>query len=59
MNIGIIGSGQIGSCLASKLVGLGHRVSMANSRGPASLKQLAEEIGAGAATVEDVKKIRK
>ncbi|MDB5087091.1 MAG: hypothetical protein JWR09_1085 [Mucilaginibacter sp.] len=54
MNIGIIGSGAIGSCLASKFIKLGHRVSIANSRGPASLKQLAEEIGAEAATVEDV-----
>jgi len=54
MNIGIIGSGAIGSCLASKFIKLGHRVSIANSRGPASLKQLAEETGAKAATVEDV-----
>lgn len=53
MNIGIIGSGQIGGCLASKFIKLGHTVSMANSRGPASLKQLAEEIGAEAATVEE------
>lgn len=56
MNIGIIGSGAIGSCLASKFVKLGHRVSIANSRGPASLKQLADEIRAEAATVEDVTK---
>jgi len=54
MDIGIIGSGAIGSCLTSKFIKLGHRVSIANSRGPASLKQLAEEIGAEAATVEDV-----
>ncbi len=54
MNIGIIGSGAIGSCLASKFIKLGHRVSMANSRGPASLRQLAAEIGAEAATVEGV-----
>jgi predicted dinucleotide-binding enzyme len=53
MNIGIIGAGPIGSCLASKLVKLGHRVSIANSRGPATLKQLAEETGAEAATVEE------
>jgi len=54
MKIGIIGAGQIGSCLASKFSKLGHTVSIANSRGPASLKKLAEEIGAQAATVEDV-----
>jgi len=59
MNIGIIGSGQIGSCLASKFVKLGHSVSMTNSRGPASLKQLAGEIGAEAATVEEVVKNKK
>jgi predicted dinucleotide-binding enzyme len=56
MNIGIIGSGELGSGLASKFIKLGHTVSIANSRGPASLKQLAREIGAEAATVEEVTK---
>ena len=56
MNIGIIGSGEMGTCLASKFVKLGHAVSMANSRGPASLKQLAEEIGAVPATVDEAAK---
>jgi hypothetical protein len=56
MNIGIIGSGQVGTCLASKFSKLGHDVSIANSRGPASLQQLAKEIGAKAASVEDVTK---
>jgi predicted dinucleotide-binding enzyme len=59
MNIGIIGSGAIGSCLAEKLVKLGHTVAMANSRGPASLKQLAEDIGAEAVTVEEATKNKK
>jgi predicted dinucleotide-binding enzyme len=59
MNIGIIGSGEMGSLLASKLVKLGHRVSIANSRGPASLKQLANEIGAKAASVEEVLRDKK
>ena len=54
MNIGIIGAGEMGTCLASKLVRLGHTVSLSNSRGPASLKQIAEEIGAEAATVAEV-----
>ena len=54
MNIGIIGSAEMGSCLAAKFIKLGHTVSIANSRGPASLKQLADEIGAKAATVEEV-----
>jgi predicted dinucleotide-binding enzyme len=53
MNIGIIGAGAMGSCLAAKLIGLGHSVSIANSRGPASLQQLAADTGAAAVTVED------
>jgi len=56
MNIGIIGAGAMGCCLAEKFARLGHSVTLANSRGPASLKQLAEEIGADAGTVEDAAK---
>jgi predicted dinucleotide-binding enzyme len=56
MNIGIIGSGGMGSCLALKFVKLGHTVSIANSRGPASLKQFTEDIGAEAVTVEETTK---
>ena len=52
MDIGIIGSGHIGSILARHLTALEHRVSIANSRGPASLAALAAETGATAATVE-------
>src|SRR4051812_27426828 len=52
MDIGIIGSGNIGGTLARNLTKLGHRVSVANSRGPASLSGLAAETGATAATVE-------
>ena len=52
MDIGIIGSGNIGSTLARGLTALGHRVSVANSRGPGSLQALAAETGAAAATVE-------
>src|SRR5258708_11334541 len=59
MNIGIIGSGEMGSGLASKFIKLGHSVSIANSRGPASLKQLAGEIGAEAASVEESTKNKK
>jgi len=53
MNIGIIGSGEMGSCLATYFVKLGHAVSIANSRGPGSLKQISEDTGATAATVEE------
>src|SRR5687768_15774975 len=59
MNIGIIGTGEMGICLATKFVKHGHSVSIANSRGPASLKQLAGNIGAQAATVEEVIKNKK
>jgi 8-hydroxy-5-deazaflavin:NADPH oxidoreductase len=53
MKIGIIGSGEMGSFLASKFSKLGHSVAIANSRGPASLKHLAENFCLEAATVED------
>jgi 8-hydroxy-5-deazaflavin:NADPH oxidoreductase len=52
MKIGIIGAGQIGGALARRLSGLGHEVSIANSRGPASLAALANETGARPVTVE-------
>lgn len=53
MQIGIVGAGPIGSGLARKLSALGHQVTIANSRGPASLQQLAAECGATAASVTD------
>jgi predicted dinucleotide-binding enzyme len=53
MNIGIIGAGNIGSTLARKLARAGHSVRIANSRGPDTLKQLAEETGAKAVTARD------
>ena len=52
MRIGIIGAGQIGGTLARRLTALGHDVSIANSRGPATLAALASETGARAVTVE-------
>jgi len=58
MDIGIIGSGNIGSTLARHLTALGHRVAVANSRGPASLQSLAAETGATAATVEEAARAR-
>jgi predicted dinucleotide-binding enzyme len=53
MKVGIIGSGNIGSALAQHLSDLGHEVSIANSRGPETLTELAEQTGAKAATVEE------
>ena len=38
MKIGIIGSGQIGGTLTRRLSALGHKVYVANSRGPEAVK---------------------
>ncbi len=58
MDIGIIGSGNIGGALARHLTRLGHRVFIANSRGPASLAELAAETGAKAVTAEEAARAR-
>jgi 8-hydroxy-5-deazaflavin:NADPH oxidoreductase len=52
MNIGIIGSGNIGSILAKRFALLGHNVSIANSRGPESLVAFAAEMGVTPVSVE-------
>jgi hypothetical protein len=49
MKIGIIGAGNIGGNLTRRLTALGHEVVVANSRGPQTLEDLAEETGATAA----------
>ena len=55
MQIGILGAGNIGATLARHLVGVGHEVAIANSRGPATLAGLAEQLGpqGRAATAEE------
>jgi predicted dinucleotide-binding enzyme len=53
MKIGIIGSGHIGGTLTRRFTGLGHDVTVANSRGPETLKELAGETGASAGTAEE------
>ncbi|MFJ8752522.1 NADPH-dependent F420 reductase [Streptomyces sp. NPDC102441] len=53
MKIGIIGAGNIGGNLTRRLTALGHDVSVANSRGPETLKDLAEETGATAVTAAE------
>lgn len=50
MEIGIIGSGNIGSTLAGYFTKLGHKVVIANSRGPETLTDIAEKMGAKATT---------
>ena len=46
-------AGSMGRALADHLAKLGHRVSIANSRGPASLSALAAEVGATPVSVPD------
>jgi predicted dinucleotide-binding enzyme len=53
MRIGIIGAGNIGGALARRLSEFGHDVSVANSRGPETLRDLAAESGATAVTVTE------
>jgi len=48
MEIGILGSGNIGGNAARLFAQAGHRVRIANSRGPQSLKALVAEIGPNA-----------
>jgi predicted dinucleotide-binding enzyme len=52
--IGLIGAGNVGSALAQRLVELGHRVQVANSRGPQSLQAFAQQTGAKAVSVQQV-----
>lgn len=53
MKIGIIGAGQIGGTLTRRFAALGHDVSVANSRGPETLADLARETGAKAVTARE------
>jgi predicted dinucleotide-binding enzyme len=56
MRIGIIGSGNIGGTLAIILNKLGHQISIANSRGPDSLADIANKIGVKPVSVTDAAK---
>lgn len=53
MKIGIIGAGNIGGNLTRRLTHLGHDVSVANSRGPETLRELVEQTGAHAVTASE------
>lgn len=53
MKISMIGTGQIGGTLARRFAALGHQVFVANSRGPASLADLARETGAKPVSVTE------
>jgi len=58
MEIGIIGAGNIGGALTRRLTALGHKVFVANSRGPETLADLASETGATPVTVEQAAQAR-
>jgi 8-hydroxy-5-deazaflavin:NADPH oxidoreductase len=53
MKIGIIGAGHIGGTLTRRLTALGHEVSVANSRGPETLADLARETGARPVSIKE------
>jgi predicted dinucleotide-binding enzyme len=53
MKIGIIGAGNIGGTLTRRFAALGHAVSVANSRSPETLRDLAAVTGATAASVTE------
>src|SRR4051794_1762582 len=55
MDIGIIGAGKIGQAAATRLVAAGHRVMLANSRGPQTLGDVVAALGpaARAGTAEE------
>ena len=54
MNIGVIGTGDIGAVIVKKLRDAGYPVKMANSKGPDSLRELAAKTGAIPVSVEEV-----
>lgn len=56
MEIGIIGTGSIGSLLAEKLSQAGHQVKVTNTRAMPELEKIAAALGASAATIYDVVK---
>jgi predicted dinucleotide-binding enzyme len=56
MNIGIVGTGPLGSILAVKLIKAGHHVKVTNTRAMPELEKIAAGLGATAATIQDVVK---
>jgi len=58
MKIGIVGAGNIGGALTRRLTTLGHEISVANSRGPETLRDLAAETGATAVAATEAARDR-
>ena len=54
MHVAIIGSGKIGATLARRFTETGHEVTLANSRGAASLEPLVAELGPHAHAAADM-----
>jgi len=54
MNIGVIGTGDIGAVIVKKLRDAGYLVKVANSKGPDSLRELSAKTGAIPVSVEEV-----
>jgi len=54
MNVGVIGTGDIGAVIVKKLRDTGYPVKMANSKGPDSLRELSAKTGAIPVSVEEV-----
>jgi hypothetical protein len=54
MKIGIVGAGNMGGTLARRLAALGHDISVANSRGPETVRELAAETGAVPVPIAEV-----
>src|SRR5262244_1132814 len=48
MEIGTIGAGAFAQAFAKRALKLGHKVKLSNSRGPASLREIADQLGPGA-----------
>ncbi|MGO9584193.1 MAG: NADPH-dependent F420 reductase [Acidimicrobiales bacterium] len=56
MRIGVVGAGNIGTTLTKRFTAVGHEVSVANSRGPETLADLASSTGAHAASLREATK---
>lgn len=56
MTIGIVGAGNIGATLVEKLAAKGHPISLANSKVPGSLHELAQETSAQTLRKDEVVK---
>lgn len=52
MKIGIIGAGNIGATLARKLAASGHDLKLANSKDPATIRDLARDVSATAVSAD-------